>query len=470
MILGVVLLAAVLDLRAYSHPPVRCQTTPPTPLPSPAPAPSHDGIHKIRHVIVVMQENRSFDQYFGTFPGADGIPMRDGVPLVSVPNPVTGGCDTPFHDTNLVSIGGLHSEDTSRADIDGGKMDGFIATAESQTEEGCTFYPQHPCKVDPQRPDVMGYHTAQEIPNYWAYANRFVLQDHMFEPDFGSSLSAHLYLVSAWSAYCPDHTDPMSCVSELDPGKSLDPDNQPGPDEDFAWTDLTYLMHRHHVSWRYYVAPGTPPDCPDGVHDCPPDDTHVHGTSPLFNPLPDFVTVHQNGELPNIQSSVNFFRASRQGDLPDVSWVIPSQVNSEHPASSIADGQAWVTKVINAVMASPDWTSSAIFLAWDDWGGFYDHVPPPVIDASGYGIRVPSLVISPYAREGFIDHQVLSFDAYLKFIEDDFLGGERIDPATDGRPDPRPDVREVDPALGDLVRDFDFSQSPRSPSLLEPRP
>ncbi len=129
-----------------------------------------------------------------------------------------------------------------------------------------------------------------------------------------------------------------------------------------------------------------------------------------------------------------------------------------------------MTTVINAIMQSPDWSSTAIFLAWDDWGGFYDHVVPPVVDANGYGLRVPGLVISPYAQSGLIDHQQLSFDAYLKFIEDDFLGGARIDPTTDGRPDTRPDVRENDPNLGDLQKDFDFGQVPRPPVVLAPRP
>ena len=117
-------------------------------------------------------------------------------------------------------------------------------------------------------------------------------------------------------------------------------------------------------------------------------------------------------------------------------------------------------------MRGPDWDSTAIFLAWDDWGGFYDHVVPPLVDQNGYGLRVPALVISPYARQGYIDHQILSFDAYNKFIEDDFLGGARLDPATDGRPDPRPDVREDDKILGNLLADFDFSQPPRAPVLL----
>src|SRR5581483_12518449 len=128
-------------------------------------------------------------------------------------------------------------------------------------------------------------------------------------------------------------------------------------------------------------------------------------------------------------------------------------------------GQAYVTGLINSIMRSSAWDSTAIFLSWDDWGGFYDHVVPPTIDGQGYGIRVPGLVISPYAKSGYIDRQILSSDAYLKFIEDDFLNGQRLDPKTDGRPDPRPDVREDARILGNLVHDFDFSQKPRKPLL-----
>lgn len=133
-------------------------------------------------------------------------------------------------------------------------------------------------------------------------------------------------------------------------------------------------------------------------------------------------------------------------------------------------GQAYTTSIINSIMQSPNWNSTAIFLAWDDWGGFYDHMVPPKVDENGYGLRVPGLVISPYARKGYIDHQILSFDAYTKFIEDDFLGGERIDPKTDQRPDRRPTVRESVSHLGDLAQDFDFSQQPRSPLILNPNP
>ena len=149
---------------------------------------------------------------------------------------------------------------------------------------------------------------------------------------------------------------------------------------------------------------------------------------------------------------------------------MPNNKDSEHPIALVSDGQAFVTKIVNAVMESPCWSSSAIFISWDDWGGFYDHVVPPSVDENGYGLRVPGLVVSPYAKKGYIDHQTLSFDAYLKFIEDDFLNEQRIDPKTDGRPDNRPTVREDVSVLGDLRKDFDFNQEPRPPLVLPPRP
>ena len=113
---------------------------------------------------------------------------------------------------------------------------------------------------------------------------------------------------------------------------------------------------------------------------------------------------------------------------------------SEHPPALHQPGQAYVTGLVNAIMQGPDWSSTAIFLAWDDWGGFYDHVRPADGRSNGYGLRVPGIVISPYAKRGYIDHQTLSFDAYLKFIEDDFLGGQRIDPQ-DRRPPGLPSAR-----------------------------
>jgi phospholipase C len=198
---------------------------------------------------------------------------------------------------------------------------------------------------------------------------------------------------------------------------------------------------------------------------------HQNAKTPwIWNPLPFFDTVRNDKQLGNIQSVQNFYKYAKKGTLPSVSWIVPSGEVSEHPPRPISSGVAYVTSVVNAVMNSPDWDSTAIFLAWDDWGGFYDHVVPPAVDANGYGLRVPGLVISPYAKRGYVDHQTLSFDAYLKFIEDDFLGGQRLDPATDGRADPRVTVRENVKILGDLTSDFDFTQAPRPPEPLPVHP
>jgi phospholipase C len=430
------------------------------------------GIHKIRHIVVIMQENRSFDSYFGTYPGADGLPRKNGKFTVCVPDPLSGGCQRPFHDSTNRNAGGPHDHIDAIRDISGGRMSGFIGRAESGRKMFCNRHINSPkCSLAPRNPDVMGYHDAREIPNYWSYAHHFVLQDHLFQPDTSWSLPSHLFMVSGWSAKCSQRGNPKSCVNaEQAPGSPPgDPENLTGAVPDYAWTDLTYLLHKQHVSWRYYVFKGSQPDCADNQMLCKaiPQNASTPG---IWNPLPWFDTVQQDGQAQNVAPFGDFLTAARTGTLPAVSWLAPAQAVSDHPPALISRGQAYVTGVVNAVMRSPDWSSTAIFLAWDDWGGFYDHVRPPKVDADGYGLRVPGLVISPYAKRGYIDHQVLSFDAYLKFIEDDFLHGQRLDPKTDGRPDPRPDVRERAKILGDLRKDFDFTQAPRRPVLLPLHP
>jgi hypothetical protein len=195
-----------------------------------------------------------------------------------------------------------------------------------------------------------------------------------------------------------------------------------------------------------------------------------HATPDFWNPLPGFQTVHQDGQLNDITSPNTYFQMARRGRLPSVSWIVPNGRNSEHPPASIANGQAWVTRIVNAAMKGPDWNHTAIFLQWDDWGGFYDHVVPPALNAQGLGLRVPGLVISPYAQSGMIDHQTLSTDSTLRFIEDDFLDGQRLDPATDGRPDSRPFVAETTAGVGNLLADFNFTQKPLPPLILPTHP
>ena len=448
--------AGVIPLRAFypgdastrqGHSPPKTVSVVPVPV----------GIHKIKHVVVIMQENRSFDEYFGTYPGADGFP-----PGTCVPDPVNGGCIAPYYNPAENNNGGPHASEAFEGDLNGGAMNGFVAEAEKA--QHCETPGTTQCQTD-----VMGYHDGTDIPNYWAYAQNFVLQDHLFEPNKSWSLPAHLYLVSEWSATCTSPTNPFSCTNSIDgPGlESTNPeDGLEGPEPDFTWTPVTYLLHKAGVSWGYFIKKGQQPDCADGEERCVNAPRQGPTTPGIWNPLPNFSTVRENRELENIKDSSAFLNEAKEGTLPDVSWVVPSQRVSEHPPASISAGQEYVTNLINKVMEGPDWASTAIFLSWDDWGGFYDNVVPPTVDEEGYGFRVPGLVISPYAKRGYIDHQMLSHDAYNKFIEDDFLFSQRLNPANDGRPDPRPDVRETEPELGNLVNDFNFHQAPRPPLIL----
>ena len=443
--------------------------------PDPArPVDPEAGIMNLDHLIFVVQENRSFDHYFGTFPGADGLPRRpDGSFDVCVPDPRGGRCRRPYHDRDQFDGGGPHGHDASVVDVNGGRMNGFLRALEIEGNACTRTPPKDPCsEVEPGpngTPDVLGYHTAREIPNYWRYAREYVLHDAMFAPTDSWTLPAHLYLVSGWSATCPDLNDPMSCVSDIERPGSNASDQGPrwepieGGPRPYLWADITWLLYKAGVSWAYFVGPGTciVPPC---------ERYEADSTSVNQNPLPGFRTVEETGQLDNIRPNTEFFEAAAEGNLPAVSWVMPTEAKSEHPPDDIGAGQTWVTTIVNAVMQGPpeQWMHTAIFITWDDWGGFYDHVKPPVVDENGWGLRVPSMVISPWAKQGFIDHQTLSFDAYLKLIEDRFLGGDRLDPKTDGWPDSRPTVRERLRILGDLSRDFDFAQEPLAPVILDP--
>jgi phospholipase C len=239
-------------------------------------SPSHgrgatSGIHKIAHVIVIMQENRSFDSYFGSYPGADGIPMSGARFSVCVPTTTGRPCARPYVDHADVNGGGPHGQANAAADIDGGRMDGFVEQA-ARARKNCAD-PTDPACANSALPDVMGYHTRSDIPNYWSYAEDYVLQDHMFEPNASWSLPEHLFQVSEWSATCTQHNNPSSCTNALqNPGRPKHaglPDvaivsgTGKGSRPIYAWTDLTYLLHKENVSWGYYVVAGTEPDCED---------------------------------------------------------------------------------------------------------------------------------------------------------------------------------------------------------------
>ncbi len=342
-----------------------------------------EGITKIRHVIWIIQENRSFDNYFGTFPGADGIPPSTCLPKL----PGSKECVAPFHFEGPLPLDLGHEWESARAAYDNGKMDGFVWAEGS--------------------PYTMGYYDERDIPNYWKYARDFTLCDRFFSSLMGDSLPNHLYTVAAQNGGLYKSVGTIQAVKYfLD-----DPDA-------FSFASMVDLFAKASVSWKYFVE--TLPE-PSGQ---PFQDLHrLYYPNPkdftLWNPLPGFKAVRDDpSRMANLVDLKEYFRALQEGTLPQVSWIVPDFQDSEHPMQPPVQGMWYVTKLVNALMESPYWKDSVIFLTWDDYGGFYDHVPPPEVDVYGYGPRVPMIVISPFAKRGHISHYTYDFTSVLKFIEE----------------------------------------------------
>ena len=240
----------------------------------------------------------------------------------------------------------------------------------------------------------MSYHDGSQIPNYWAYARNFVLQDHMFEPNWGWSLPAHLWLVSGWSAQCrnPYQREHVHDESRHEERRARGAASPP-PARAAVRLDRPHLPPAQVPDHVGLVRPeGRGARLPRGPIRCY---TRLKGGSAprMWNPLPDFTDVREDHQRDISQEPLRrFYSAAERGNLPNVSWVTPDWADSNHPGAPIGQGQAWVTRLVNAVMAGPDWKSTAIFLAWDDWGGFYDHVAaagrrPQRLRASGAGHR-----------------------------------------------------------------------------------
>jgi uncharacterized protein (TIGR03437 family) len=294
-----------------------------------------------------------------------------------------------------------------------GLMDGFVPQA------------------TPSPGDVMGWHDFREIPNYWSYAKLYVLQDRLFESVLEYSLISHLFMLAAQSGGYTGYI--------------------PVP-QSYSFPEITELLAGGQIDWRYYVNRGPTPGAGDDE-----DGESVNGdetTYSFWNPLPAFPMVANDPtQFSRLTNATQFYADAQNGTLPQVSWVIPNYSQSEHPTAAVNDGMNYVTGLINAVMQGPQWNSTAVFVAWDDWGGFYDHVTPPMIDQHGFGIRVPGLVICPYARQGYVDHKTYSFDSWLRLVE------ERFGVAS---------LNSRDSTASDMYDAFDFTQAPRPPVILDP--
>ncbi len=420
----------------------------------------------IQYVIVIMQENRSFDHYFGTYPGTDNIPggkvtvgfkgrQFSTEHLVS---PIDQNMPHFTHDATTCITGGIDANGNLLAT-------NFLQAAYNDAPGDDAYWK-----------GALAYHTRTEIPNYWRYADNFVLADRLFASCASWSFPTHLYMISGWSAQC----DATGCKSYFPDAQSRFPYGYGS----FSWKTIVDVLESRGVDWRYYVAENFDVDncasCDGPCINAVDNDTYFD----IWDPLPNFDNIINNGltykirnrtlapDLDFAQGLNSFYNDINTNNLKPVSWIVPGAVGSEHAGNyagrniSVTDGQKYVTTLINKIMNSPAiWPHCAIFLAWDDWGGFYDHVKPPAPDKNGYGLRVPAMLISPFAKKGYVDHQELSFDAYLKFIEDRFLDGERI--RGDGRAlDGKGSIREEAPNMGDVLYEFDFTQPARAPMTI----
>jgi len=405
----------------------------------PSNAPNTPNISQIQHVIYIIKENRSFDSYYGTFPGANGATsakistgqtIQMGHQGDQLPHDITG------HGWWDAIIG-----------EDGTKMDRFDLVVSGSTNG-----------------DYLGFTQLQQqdIPNYWKYAKNFVLADNMFSALNGASFPNHLYTIAAQSGGVWNNTLQINGHGQLW-GCDANPAAQvpvlatnlvvtkPFPCFDFQ--TLADLLDGAGLTWAFYAPPA--------------------GTAGYVFSSYDAINHIRNTALwkEHVLLDTQFATDAAAGNLPNVAWLVTtgkssfgtggggtssksSVDNNEHPPGSVCNGENWTVAQLNALMSGPNWSSSAVFLTYDDFGGFYDHVSPPSIDIYGLGPRVPLLIISPYAKQGYISHTQYELSSVIKFAEEVFG---------------LPSLGQRDANANDTTDSFDFSQTARQPLMLTPR-
>ena len=364
----------------------------------------------IRHIVVLMQENHSFDNYFGTYPGADGPPANTCLPKSF--SDAALGCASPTH-VGGGAVLGLGSDPTLFArQLDGGRMDGFVAAYRIGRGTGGL-------------PKPLAYYDSRDIPFAWNLARQYVLFDHFFASARGGSPWNHMFAISA--------TPGNPAADELPSG---------------GYPDTTTIFDRLEsagIPWRYYVKDYDPTN----TIDSPGAGQRISQLLqvPLLA-MPRFV--HSPRLSSHIVDASQFYRDARAGKLPAVSYIAPGPL-SEHPPGKLISGQTFVRSVVNELMRSPEWSSTVFVLTYDSWGGWYDHVRPPAVDRYGYGFRVPAILVSPFAKHGVVDHQTLDFTSILRFIEDNW----RLAP-----------LAQRDASAKSIASALDFSAPPRSPEFV----
>jgi len=362
----------------------------------------------IRHFVTLMQENHSFDNYFGTYPGADGIPEGTCMPVD--PEAPKSECVKPLR-VGRRPVELPHSVEIFRAQMRGGRMDGFISGIARQTGVVQKL--------------VMGRYDDRDIPYYWNVADEFVLFDRFFTSSNGASLSNHMF----WATGTPGNRK----------GEFIPPEGFDKPDMIFD------RLQEKGISWKFYVQNY------DSLLTFRSDDLGDRASQVVWVPPLSYPRYIDDPRLSrHIVPIEEFYEDARRGTLPAVSYIAPSG-SSEHPPGSIKSGETFVRTLVNALMRSRLWNSSALMWSYDDWGGWYDHVRPPRVDRWGYGFRAPALLVSPWARRGHIEHGTMDFTSILKFIEENW--------------DLRP-LAERDRRARSIMPAFDFEQRPRKAVFL----
>jgi phospholipase C len=358
----------------------------------------------IQHVITLMQEGHSFDNYFGTYRRADGIPAGTCMPVdPTVPG---GRCIKPFHIDNSVIEDLSGSPDVARAQADGGRMDGFISAITAQRGR--------------VQPVVMGHYDDRDIPFYWNVADNYVLFDRFFSSAAGGSVTSHMFWVS---------------------GGPGDKQGETIPDTGFHVPTIFDRLEAKGVSWKFYIQ----------NYDPRLNFRNTRTGQVVWAPLLAYARYVDDPELMSHIVPLDQLRVDMQrGTLPAVSYVVPSG-SREHPPGSLAAGQNLVRSLVNGLMRSRYWRSSAFTWTYNVAGGWYDHVRPPQVDQWGYGFRVPALLVSPYAKRGFVDHSTLDSTSILKFIEQNW----GLQPLT-----------ARDRHANSLLSAFDFTRAPRPAAFL----
>ena len=391
----------------------------------------------IKHVFIIMQENRSFDNYFGKYKPSDTAQKIETIP---------SGL--------MYSDKGIAKSPAASGDYNGPDYPHLYANANAIIGDGNSRYLQ-PATFLAQASGataVMDYYSATDLPGYYQLAKNFVLQDHMFEAAKSWSKVSHLYLFSGWSAEC------STCSTTIGADSTHGNDFVPTATT-YDWNSLGGLIGNT-VMWRVFKGVGwsrgaSTTSCGSADRDNTDDVQQIWNPLKTFNDSAAYYVDTNVGQL-------SFLETMDHHMVPAVNWIVPGDSVSEHAGEGdLRFGHDYVVSIIQGIMNNSGlWNSSVIFLSWDDWGGLFDHVTPPkTTDGYGYGIRVPGLVISPYAKKGVVDNQILSHDAYAKFIEDLFLNSTRVNSKAGTTKDNRPEQRENDPILGDLLYDFDFSRA-----------